>query len=440
MDEQSAIFLWPILGGALALLCLFFALRAAKRQRLVENLPTSKTNGVFIGLVELKGTAEAESPLRSHLAEQNCVYYTWSVEEHWSRTVTETYTDSKGVTRTRTRRESGWKTVDSGGEQIDFYLKDDSGAVRIVPDEAKIEPVEVFDTTCSPGDALYYAKGPGFAVPHSDHLRRFQERAIPLHASIYVMGKARERKDVVAPEIAHDPDSPMFLISTRTEEAVRSGLRWQFWGLGFLGLMLCVAGFLVRDGMLHRDMAAFVALYVIAAIGYAGVWLIGWVWMAYNSMVDLRERVQQAWSNTDVQLKRRNDLIPNLVQVAQGMRDHERELQTELAELRSQMQATRPGEAGPDHHAVAPTLLAVAERYPQLKANDSFLQLQRELVHTEQRIALARSYFNDIATFYNTRLEIIPDRFIAALGGMRQETLMTAADFERAPVEVSFAQ
>ena len=96
----------PWLGGLLGLSCLFFALRAGKRKRLMDNLPTSKTTGVFIGLVELKGTAEAERPLISYLAGQSCVHYQWRVEEHWSRSVTETETDSDGKTRTRTRQES----------------------------------------------------------------------------------------------------------------------------------------------------------------------------------------------------------------------------------------------------------------------------------------------------------------------------------------------
>src|SRR5437660_11697292 len=93
----------PWLGGVLALVCLFFALRAGKRKRLMDNLPTSKTTGVFIGLVELKGTAEAERPLISYLAGQSCVHYQWRVEEHRSRTVAETEPDSDGKTRTRPR-------------------------------------------------------------------------------------------------------------------------------------------------------------------------------------------------------------------------------------------------------------------------------------------------------------------------------------------------
>jgi hypothetical protein len=81
----------------------------------------------------------------------------------------------------------------------------------------------------------------------------------------------------------------------------------------------------------------------------------------------------------------------------------------------------------------------IIERYPDLKASESFLRLQQTLVDTEQRIALARDYFNNIVTFYNTRLAIMPDRFVAAIARLRPQTLMAAADFERAPVRVQLA-
>src|SRR5438477_7605812 len=160
--------LLPVMGGALALVCLWFALRSGKRKRLVDNLPTSKTTGVFIGLVELKGTAESAQPLVSYLAGQPCVQYQWRVEEHWSRTVIETYTDSDGKTQTRTRHESGWKTVADGGEMTPFYLQDDRGLILVRPEGAKIEPAPVFDETCGATDALYYGKGPPAAVADSD--------------------------------------------------------------------------------------------------------------------------------------------------------------------------------------------------------------------------------------------------------------------------------
>ena len=177
----------------------------------------------------------------------------------------------------------------------------------------------------------------------------------------------------------------------------------------------------------------------MAATAYLLAAGLAWVWMVYNSLIDLRQRVRQAWSQVDVQLKRRHDLIPSLVETVKGLRDYEQNLQTELAELRSQMEATPPGVEGPDHRACGNILMAIQERYPELKAQESFANLQKNLIDTEQRIALARGYFNDIATFYNTRLEVVPDRFIAALGGLKPQPLMAANDFERAPVEVKLA-
>lgn len=295
----------------------------------------------------------------------------------------------------------------------------------------------IFSETCTPLNSLYYGKGPAGAVANSDFRRRFVEKAIRLHASLYLMGQAREREDIVAPEIAEDSAAPMFLISTRTEEEVSRGFGLGYWGWGFLGLALSVAGFFALDRM--QDRPPHSLIYLGAGLAFLLAWLIGWIWMVFNSLVDLRQRVRQGWSQVDVQLKRRYDLIPNLVQVVQGLRDHERTLQTELTSLRAQLGATPPGMTGGDYEAVGKVLFAVAERYPDLKSQASFAALQKNLVDTEQRIALARGYFNEIATFYNTRLEIVPDRFVAALTAMKPQPLMAANDFERAPVSVDFS-
>lgn len=430
----------PWVGGVLALLCLGAALRANRRRRWVDDTPTSKTTGVFIGLVEVKGTAEAEQPLASHLAERPCVHYAWSVEESWSRTVTETYTDSEGKTQTRTSTESGWTTVAQGQQQTAFYLKDDLGVVLVRPDGAKIEPVPVFSQTCGRGDPLYYAKGPSQAVADSDHRRRFAETAVPLHSPLYVMGHARERTDVIAPEIAHDPKTPMFLISCRTEKQITRGLALGYWVWGIVGLALALGGIAVGRAARSRILPEDAMPYVVAATVYLLVWALAWVWTVFNSLVGLRNRVGQAWSLVEVQLKRRHDLIPNLMVAVQGLRDYERQVQTEIAALRTQMEATPPGVAGPDYQACAKLLLAVQEKYPQLRAQDSFLRLQKNLVDTEQRIALARGYFNDIATCYNTRLQRIPERFLRGLARLRPQTLMAANDFERAAVTVTLAR
>ena len=427
----------PFIGALLAIVSLVMAFRDGRRRRLIDNLPTSKTSGVFIGFVELKGTAESAAPLSSYLAGQACVHYTWTVEEHWSRTYTTTETDSKGNTRTVTHHESGWTRVDGGGETIPFYLQDDCGVILVRPAGAKIEPVTIFDETCTPLNALYYGKGPATSVMNSDHRRRFVELGIPLKTELYIVGQSRERQDMVAPEIASDEHAPMFLISTRSEEQVSSGMKWGSRGWTIFGLIAAVGCTVWRDGTLNVDPQSRLLIYAAIAMGYLFVGALTWIWMVFNSLVDVRQRVRAAWSLVDIQLKRRFDLIPNLVNCVKGYRDHEAQLQTELAALRSQLDATPPGVAGPDHGAVSRTVIGIAERYPELKANDAFLALQKTLADTEQRIALARSYFNEIATHYNTRLEIVPERYVALLGAMKPQPLMEANDFERAAVTVN---
>ncbi len=200
-----------------------------------------------------------------------------------------------------------------------------------------------------------------------------------------------------------------------------------FWAWLIIGLLAALgAGFFYSA----RQISPGAIIYWLSAGIYALVFLIGWLWTVYNSLVRLRNRVRQGWSQVDVQLKRRHDLIPRLVSCVSGYKSHEAALQTAVAELRAQA-------ADGQTHAMAATLIAIRERYPELKADKMFLKLQQELADTEQRIALARAYFNDIATFYNTRLEIFPDRLVAALAGLKPQCLWLAGDFERAPIKVS---
>ncbi len=430
----------PWIGLVIAVVSLYASLRACKRRRLIDNLPTSKTQGVFIGLVELKGITKCEQPLMSYLTETPCVHYSYDIQERWSRMVTTTETDDKGNTRTVTRQESGWTTVATETESTPFYLEDDTGVLLVHPEGARIEALGVFDQTCTPFDHIYYEKGPAGGIMDSDGVRRFSEQAIPLQAPLFVVGQARERQDVVAPEIAADPQASEFLISVRSQEEVSSGLGWQIWLFFFLGLIAAPGGHVACDLARNQDITAIsILIYVAEALLYLGCWLVGWIITVYNSLVELRQRVEQGWGQVDIQLKRRHDLIPNLVDSVKGYRDYEASTQEALAEMRKQLSATAPGQAGADFHSILDQVNILKEAYPDLKANENFLALQKSLSDTEQRIALARSYFNSIATFYNTRLEVVPDCYIAALGAMKPRALMEANDFERAPVEVKFA-
>ncbi len=437
MPSEPVLYL-PWVGMLIGAGCLWGAMHALRLCRLLADTPTCKTSGVFIGLVEVKGTAEAERPLVAELSGSRCVHYAWYAQEHWSRTVTETYRDAKGKTQTRTRRESGWTRVAGGEATIPFYLQDDTGAIRIVPDGARMESLPTFSAICTPADPLYYAKAPRHAIAHSDHKRQFIESSIPLHAPLYVMGKARERKDAVAVEIAHDPDAPLYLISTRTEESIGRGKTAVAWVLAILGGSCVAGGWIAPDAILRDELD--LPVLVLALGGFCAVWSLCWLWTAYNSLLRLHRCVDQAWANVDVELQRRSDLIPRLVSVVTGLRGHESSVQTQLAQLRRQLAATAPGRPGPDPQACLPRLIAIAEAYPELQSNKAFLSLQHELSRTEERIALARSYYNEVATFCNIRQRIIPDRFVAALARLTPRPLMEASGFARAPVDVTFAR
>ncbi|MBS0664418.1 MAG: LemA family protein [Verrucomicrobia bacterium] len=432
MNADAPWWLW-VVGGGLAVLFLGLAIRAGRRLRFLIDTPTSKAKGVFIGQVELAGRAAIDQPVTSYLAGAATVWFRFAVDEEWERWETETYTDSKGRTQTRTVRKTGWQTVAQGGETPPFFVTDDTGAVLIQPKGASIEPVSLFSETVGPGDALYYAKGPAQEIADSNHRRRFIEEGIPVGTALFVAGRARERNEVVAPEIAADPAAEMFLISCRSEAKVQRGYRVQFWLLGLLAVApLPVVALIAVPGPERLRILLPVGL----GVGIILLWAFAWLWMSFNSLVQLRNRADQAWSLVDVQLKRRADLIPRLVAVVTGLRDHERHVQTEVATLRAQAQATPAWEPGPDVAGVTPTLRAVMERYPELKSDAAFLGLQRELSDTETRVALARDYFNEIATHQNTRLEIIPDRWLAPLAGLKPRPLLVGEAFERAPVTV----
>ena len=427
---------WPawLSAGILTLLLFWLMIRAGRRLRFLADTPTSKAKGVFIGQVELSGRAVLEPPRRSFLAEVDCVWFSYSVEEEWARWETETYTEN-GKTKTRTVRKSGWKQINAGGEAPAFFVQDETGAVLVQPDGAEIEALTVFSETVTRGDAVYFQKATSSEISDSTGHRRFSEQALPLSNELFITGRARERADVVAPEIAADREQELFLISCRGETKVQRGYRWRFWLYGVLMLIgLPVASlFQLQSAQPPANVEMIAGLLAVLS----GAWLVGWLWMAFNSLVGLRNRTAQGWSLIDVQLKRRADLMPRLVEVVKGLRNHESTVQTELATLRTQAVATAPGQPGPDVASALPQVQVVAERYPELKTSEAFLRLQRELSDTETRIALARDYYNSIATHLNTRLEIIPDRWFAPLAGLKPQPLLNVESFERAPVKVN---
>ena len=181
-----------------------------------------------------------------------------------------------------------------------------------------------------------------------------------------------------------------------------------------------------------------------------------WAVSIYNGLVAMRNRFKNAFAQIDVQLKRRYDLIPNLVETAKGYIKHEREtLEAVIAARNGAHSANQRAAADPADAAAMQQLataeaglsgalgrlFALSESYPDLKANQTMMQLSEELTSTENKISFARQAYNDAVMAYNTALESFPDNFVAGFGGFKDATLLEATESpeERKPVKVSFS-
>jgi LemA protein len=172
------------------------------------------------------------------------------------------------------------------------------------------------------------------------------------------------------------------------------------------------------------------------------VLLLLYVIVTYNSLVRLRNRIQNAWAQIDVQLRRRYDLIPNLVETVKGYAKHERD----TLEAVTQARANAINAQGPADQARAEnmitgalkSLFAVSEAYPDLKANQNFLALQEELTGTEGRISYARQYYNDAVLRLNTKIQSFPSNILAGMFGFKEHEYFEADDTSRGPVSVQF--
>ena len=182
-----------------------------------------------------------------------------------------------------------------------------------------------------------------------------------------------------------------------------------------------------------------IVLVIVAVVVVLGLVLVG----MYNGLVRGRLRVREAWSGIDIQLKRRSSLIPNLVETVRGYAAHERETLENVTRARAMLDnagtAPQAAQANNILTQALRSLFAVAEAYPDLKANQNFLELQRELSDTEEKIAYARQFYNANVLSYNTSVATVPTVFIAGMFGFTQEELFRADEEDRDDVNVSFA-
>ncbi len=183
-------------------------------------------------------------------------------------------------------------------------------------------------------------------------------------------------------------------------------------------------------------------MWVLVGAAAIVVLVLLWGVGVYNRLVSLRNQVENAWSQIDVQLRRRFDLIPNLVETVKGYASHEKEIFEKVAEARAKMVGAQgvqeQAEANNMLTSALKSLFAVAEAYPDLKANQNFLSLQQELAGTEDQIARSREVYNDAVMNYNTMIQVFPASIVAGIGGFTAKTYFPMEEEAKEPVKVSF--
>lgn len=174
----------------------------------------------------------------------------------------------------------------------------------------------------------------------------------------------------------------------------------------------------------------------------AVVLIVFWLLATYNSLVTLRNRVREAWSQIDVQLKRRSSLIPNLIETVKGYAKHEKGVFEEVTKARSVMiGAKTPGDAAKANDQLTgalKSLFAVAEAYPILRASENFKQLQDEISDTETKVAASRQFYNTNVLDINNSLQTIPSAWVGQMFGFKLEEFFKASESEKADIKVNF--
>lgn len=432
MSEFEGI-LFISMGVAVSLVLFYFGHRQLLHQFLIADLPFSKMNGVFVGLVSIRGTAESPEPAATPFTQTQCVMHSWSVSEEWERWETETYQDKDGHTRTREVLKHGSDTIASGGHRPPFfYLQDETGWVRIFPQKAEMESRTFLGIrTTKREKPELYASVEAAPVSGSTGIRFFSESGIALHDPLYAIGNALYDDRLGAVDIRDDANANTpFVISFETPDKTVEK-RGCMYGLTTSCAVIIWLVFLIA----FAENLPYGGLLILC--GVPGIFLLcflSWLYIRYYTIVDLKNKVLQAFSNVDVQLQRRASLIPGLIECVRAAASYEKEILKELAFLRSEIHPENMYEI----HGCTPTVRLLAERFPGLSSERNFSALFSELQNTEQKIALARVYYNDVVTRWNTRIERYPESVIAQAAHLRRMELIQADDLERICPEIPF--
>jgi len=426
-------------------------------ERLLECTPISRCRGVALGRVVLSGRVVGLNPIPSLIAH---------LPSFISKVVVEDYE--------RRGRSAEWCVVHKRELRMPFYVRDGFGELKVDPDQAVLWLERDVAYSTETGIADYSAaagvraneqtetlddmfreycqtRGINTAVPH-----RFTETNLSPGDPVFVYGAAcsgKDTGDIDATVVRNTFWQKLYIVEgDKTDMVSKLRKRGLLRVLGGSIAIICataalarattnapvasLAEYLTSEISMETEILSLVAIVGVGVLIYGG--------MVYNGLVSLRNEVERAFSNIDVLLQQRFDLIPNLVSVCKGYMEHESSVMQAVAASRSQWANARGRSDKLIAAAVAVPalrqLLATAESYPRLRANENFLQLQEQLTSLESQIADRRELYNSAVSLFNSRIQLFPDRIVANAFRFREQPFYSAEDAVNAVPSASTAQ
>jgi hypothetical protein len=368
-------------------LILYFGSRWGFRQlqdkRMIEHIPTSKTAGVAYGLAEVKGKVvlgEGQGFHRGPVSERECVWYHYTIRE-----------------RRGSGKKAKWVTIHDEKKMSRFFCEDDHGRLMIDPTRCEIMSDHV--TSRRSGNRIY------------------REQSVYLGDPLFAIGPALiEPQEHVSLCMQHEEDEPLFLVSNLDEPTVmfRKARR------GFVGLTIGMCCVILLTMLCFGALGSFQATDYLFSSASAPFYMAVMVTLLmYNDLIFLRNRVRRAWSNIDVSLKKRRDLIPNLEQVAKEYLKHEEGVHQTIARMRQGYGGgavldigMATGLLGAEKNLLE-MIMGLRENYPDLKGNEVIGNVMKNLTELENDVALMREGYNQSVERYNTRIQHFPELFLA---------------------------
>ena len=384
--------IFSVIAIILSYVLSYFGIKYIRVKRLIENIPTSKTTGVVFGIAEVCGKLILDhktKPLMPPLSKIDSSWYHYIVKE-----------------KRGSGKNSKWVTITDRIESIKCYCEDEEGQLLLDANKAEVITKHVVKETVGN--------------------RSYKEYSLRINDPLYAIGFASVDNEGDKLILTNGEDKEPFILSNLSETEVmlnkaRRGMCFLNFGFSFfmlapLLLFSAAGGFASTDFLLSSLLAPLFMMFITFILHY-------------NDMIFLRERVERNRSNIEVALKKRHDLIPNLEKIVKAYLQHEKDLQTNIASLRSHYEASLKDETRLDSFIAQGKQLrsqinALQEHYANLKADKLMRQFMDSQIKMENELALMRSGYNDAVEVYNARLSTIPDIIFTKLAGFKEKKLI----------------